>query len=372
MNLKRGLFWALLIVLGSAVLAAHAQGDSVKPALLPIGVTDADHKVGYVQGAKGGVEALNLENGDVLWTTKESGTPLVAFGKLLVVQRPVAGKANCVRIAVLDTSEKGKEMQLSDEVVFPEWVSVGVEYGRTFSSQARILKGTLLLKWKANAFYAGGARPTPEIEEAARKEASGVAQVDLKSGKVAMLDLAKAPAEDKVKLPAELAKIASQQYWTGSDWKTEPFVVGKTVSALSLKEEGGNKATLSLKRWSLETGKPLETVELLRGKSLWPQVSLEGSHVFVHQAIPKEQLPAGDYAWWVFSLESGKQIAKFPHQSLNQVAVYGKQAYHLVGSDRIGPGREVQPRSLRAIDLATGKMAWERPVEGVRVLLPRP
>jgi hypothetical protein len=38
--------------------------------------------------------------------------------------------------------------------------------------------------WQANAFYAGGARPSPEIEAAARKEASGFARIDLQSGKV--------------------------------------------------------------------------------------------------------------------------------------------------------------------------------------------
>jgi hypothetical protein len=32
----------------------------------------------------------------------------------------------------------------------------------------------------------------------------------------------------------------------------------------------------------------------------------------------------------------------------------------------------LQPRSLRAIDLKTGKTAWERPVEGQKVLLPLP
>jgi hypothetical protein len=49
----------------------------------------------------------------------------------------------------------------------------------------------LWLSWEARAWYAGGARPTPQIEKAARKDASGVARIDLDSGKVEPLDSAK-------------------------------------------------------------------------------------------------------------------------------------------------------------------------------------
>jgi hypothetical protein len=174
-------------------------------------------------------------------------------------------------------------------------------------------------------------------------------------------------------LPESLAKTLSHQYWTGSDWKTELFVVGKTVSALTVKEAGGLGA-MALKRWDLDTGKPLETVELLRGKALWPQLSIDGGYLFVHQGVVKEQLPPGDYAWWVFSLETGKQVGKFPFESvLNNVVVYGSRAYHLVdGKVKFQPGPTVQPRSLRAIDLMSGKILWERPVEGQKVLPPLP
>ena len=85
-------------------------------------------------------------------------------------QVPVAGNANSVRIVVLDVKQKGKQVLESQAIVFPEWVSVTVTYGRTFSSQASVLSGELLLRWKANAFYAGGAPPPPEV--IARAEAS--------------------------------------------------------------------------------------------------------------------------------------------------------------------------------------------------------
>jgi PQQ enzyme repeat len=377
MNCRNDQLRCWLVLLGltfqSAALAAPG-GNPVAPVPLPAGITDQAGKVGYVSGAKGGIEAIDLESGEVLWEAKEPARPLVVWDKLLIAQADSADKANAVRILVLDITQKGKRVLESDPVTFPEWVSVGVTYGRSFSSQARVHNGELLLRWRANAFYAGGAAPTPEILEAAKKEASGVAQVNLESGKVAMLPAEKAPPDPKGKLPEQLAKKVSLQYWTGSDWKTDLFVVGNTVSALDVQAPGG-VATMSLKRWDLTTGKPLDTVELLRGKELWPQVSIDGQHVFVHQALVKEQLPPGDYAWWVFSLETGKQLCKLPYEGpLNNVTVVGTRALFLVGGQRLGPrpGNMVQPRSLRALDLKTGKVAWERPVEGVKVLLPLP
>lgn len=362
--------WSALMALVMFTPAAAAQQVS-KP--LPIGVADAAGKIGYIPAASGGVEAIDLDTGKVLWANKDAGKPVAVGGKQLATQTGVADKANSLRIVVLDITDKGKQLSMSDTVMFPDWVSVAPTYGRTFSAEGNIEDGTLLLKWKANAFYAGGAPPPPEVVEAAKKEATGVARVDLANGKVTMLPADKAPVGPKVKLPDSLAKTMSQQYWTGSDWKTDLFIVGKTVSAISVKEAGGI-GEMALKRWDLETGNPLETVELLRGKALWPQRSVDGGYLFVHQGVVKEQLPPGDYAWWVFSLESGKQVGKFPFESvLNNVVVIGSRAYYLVGGPaKFQPVPAVQPRFLRAIDLMSGKTLWERPVEGEKLLPPLP
>jgi hypothetical protein len=103
-------------------------------------------------------------------------------------------------------------------------------------------------------------------------------------------------------------------------------------------------------------------------------VSLDGVHVLIHQALPKEQLLEGDYAWWVFSLETGKQVAKLPYQA-GTMAIFGPRAFQVVTGPRKGPGRPgvgEQPRTLRALDLKTGKLVWERPVEPQRMLPPLP
>jgi hypothetical protein len=362
-----------VLLLPSAVLAAPAD-NSAAPVPLPGGVADPAGKTGYLANDKGGFDAVNLENGELLWDSKDAPRPLVAFDQFLVCQLPLADKPNQVRIVVLDVSQKGKRLLESDPVVFPDWVSVGLRHGRSFTSEGRIHKGELLLKWDAHAFYAGGAAPTPEIVKRAKMDASGVARVSLETGKAEQLEADKVPAEVAPKLPRELEKVASQQYWTGRDWKTTPFVAGNTVSALALNDTGGETAKLTLKRWELATGKELEAVELLKGKSLWPQVSPDGRYVFVHQALVKEQLPEGDYAWWVFSLEDGKQVAKLPYEQ-GLTTVLGPRAYFLVTGPRKGPPMGInaaQPRQIKAVDLKTGKTEWERPIEPQRTLPPLP
>jgi hypothetical protein len=341
---------------------------------LPGGVADPAGKTGYLANDKGGIDAVNLETGELLWESKEAPRPLGASDQFLVCQLPVKEKANQVRIVVLDVSQKGKRMLESDPVVFPDWVSVGLTHGRTFASEGRLHKGELLLKWEAHAFYAGGAAPTPEIVKRAKKDASGVARVNLETGKVEMLEADKVPPEASPKLPRELEGVVSQQYWTGRDWKKAPLVVGNTLCALAVSDSGGGTAKLTLKRWDLATGKELEPVELLQGKSLWPQVSPDGRYLFVHQALVKEQLPEGDYAWWVFGLADGKQVAKLPYEP-GLTTVLGPRAYFLTTQPRKGPpvgGALVQPRQIKAVDLKTGKTEWERPIEPQRMLPPLP
>jgi outer membrane protein assembly factor BamB len=368
----------VLLVYCERAVAAGAKETDTAAVILPGGVADAAGKTGYLANDKGGIDAVNLETGELLWDSKEPGKPLIVRDQRLIIQVPVKDKPNQVRILALDVSKKGKRVLESKPVVFPDWVAVGLTHGRTFSSRGWIHKGDLLLVWNARAFYAGGAKPTPEIERRARKNAAGVARVNLESGKVDMLDADKAPKETGPKLPKELESIKSQQYWTGTDWKTTPIVAGKIVAALALKQAGGRQ-TLNLKRWDLATGKEVETVSLLTGKSLWPQLAPDGRHLFVHQALVREQLPEGDYAWWVFSMETGKQVAKLPFVGGSQgMTVIGPRAYFMVAGERKGgrpfggPGAFDQPRLIWAVDLKTGKKLWERAIEPHRELPPLP
>src|SRR5689334_20951412 len=79
----------VLALVPVAVFAAPAPrivavGYAV-PRTLPFGVAGDDGKVGYFTGEKGGLEAVNLETGRVLWKTDTDGQPLAVWDR-----KPVA------------------------------------------------------------------------------------------------------------------------------------------------------------------------------------------------------------------------------------------------------------------------------------------
>lgn len=334
---------ALLVLAGGTPATFAAAAPEAKHAyVLPWGIVDGGGRHGYVLNPSGGIDTLDLENGKLLWKTEKPLRPLALVGKRLVTQATEKGKANAVRVVVLDVMAKGKELLRSDPVTFPDWVAVGLTYGRSFTSSAWVDGDSLLLRWQARAWYAGGARPTPEIERRARKNADGVARIDLKTGRVATLDPAKAPAAPAVKPP------------TG----VETIVV----------EPDGARQKLVVKR---KGGAPWV---LLEGRALMFHLAADGRTLLAHQALVKSALPEGDYAWWVFSLETGKQVAKFAYEegTVSATAV-GPRAYVVVQRAARGPRFGMTAlRILKAVELKSGKILWEHPTEGFRMLPPLP
>jgi hypothetical protein len=211
------------------------------------------------------------------------------------------------------------------------------------------------------------------MERRARKHALGVACIDLKSGKVVQLKKGQIPKPDGPKLPKELAKVKSLQYLNGSSWENRPLVVDGRAVALVQENANGEQA-IKYRAWDLKTAKPKgDALLLLRGKALWPMISADGRTLFIHKALPAKALPKGDYAWWVFSLATGKQVAKIPFEpGTREITRAGKRVYYVIEVSRGGPRGYTSTRTLKAIDLKSGKQVWQRQIWAPPVLLPLP
>lgn len=163
---------------------------AILPIALPDGVSDAKGKFAYLQNSDGGVDAIEIATGKTKWTTKTTAKLLRLHSNSpnsLVVQVPVDNQANSLKIAVLD-SATGRNLLLSDALVFPDWVVVAAEdgeiYGKSFKTLVLINQNMISLMWNASSHYAGRAAPPPEVEEAARHNESGYFHVDLTTGRV--------------------------------------------------------------------------------------------------------------------------------------------------------------------------------------------
>jgi hypothetical protein len=136
-----------------------------------------------VRAKAGGVEALDLATGKPLWTNTDADRPAGGSDKVVLAWTEEAKKPNMFRVVAVDAAT-GKTLAKSDPVVMPDWVTTARVWGWKFGAAARVDGDTAVVAWQASAFYAGGPRPSPEMEQAAAKAAAGLAVADLKTGKV--------------------------------------------------------------------------------------------------------------------------------------------------------------------------------------------
>lgn len=153
---------------------------------IPGGLVDPADNAIYVMNTDGGIDALEIKTGKLLWKTPKGETylPLAVVDKR-VVARMLDQKE--IRIAVLDSAEKGKQLLKSEVLSFPDWVAPyrhhwfenrfggGSGFFRhEFSARERIDGNHLVIEWQG--MYRKG-----QVE---KKEGKGSFRIDLKTGRV--------------------------------------------------------------------------------------------------------------------------------------------------------------------------------------------
>ena len=200
-SMRKYLYFLSLACLFSHVSVIHAT-EIERPVCFPLGVADANGKIGYVRDFAKGIEAIDLGSGQLLWKTAVASRPLIAFDNLLVAGA-VGNKPNIFIVSLFDAARSG-EIRIQASVEFPPWVTVYPVDGPAFAIQAQLRRSNerweLLLEWRARSRYTGGAHPPPFIERQNRKDAVGEVSIDLKTGTVVstsskeIIDDAQAPA----------------------------------------------------------------------------------------------------------------------------------------------------------------------------------
>src|SRR5246127_1152619 len=86
------------------------SGDGGSPHQIPGGVADAEGNTGYLANPAGGLDAVDLAKGKLLWAPRGASRPLALDGNRLVCRADVKGKANSIRLVVLAVNQKGKRL----------------------------------------------------------------------------------------------------------------------------------------------------------------------------------------------------------------------------------------------------------------------
>ncbi len=369
---RAGQPWMLVVL----SLLTASSGSTAPPTLttststpihLPQGIADPQGRVGYFASATGGIEAIDLATGSVLWQTSEAQIPLLLDGEHLLAQAGV--KRNRLRVLRLDLKRGGECDMESDPVVFPAWVVTGEAPGRLFSARWRVERHHMVLDWEASAWYIGASKPTPEEAEAARKRADGQVFVDLRTGQIDVRPPTKVVRPVGPTLPEHLQKKSLRwQGRYGDGWKV-----------LSLEDHRGKQRFL-LHTWTPGEQTASEPKELLVGEHLQARTTLDESVLCLRECnlrpedrtslMPKKTLPP----WHLFSATTGDLLGSIPHEPGGHAfAVLGKRAFYLVSGSFGGSLQRggVQTQTLRAVDLSTGKKLWEHPVAG-KLIAPPP
>jgi hypothetical protein len=195
------LLLAALAAVANPVLADDAKpspagtpicwGGVVAPDAKTVFVPAADPKTLSRFAAGGWVEARDLATGKKLWENKDAERAAAASDKLVVAWVGDAKKANAFRVVVIDAAT-GKTVTKSDPITMPDWAETWTGSGNKFLPEARIDGDTVTVAWWTSSQpILGPANNLPA------KVAEGIVTVDVKTGKVTVLDRKKKEGEFK-------------------------------------------------------------------------------------------------------------------------------------------------------------------------------
>ena len=189
MTVRAGWALALLALLAPGV--SMAAGDSIR-ALHEGVVIDSASGAAYVMSPRGGIDALELATGNVMWNSRDAAKPLLLKdGKLLAQARP--GKDGELVVVALEA--KGGKTQGRVGIEIPSFVRANVLDGpsRKFRTQAfEAADGAVVVTWTAEEGRAlqglvepEGAKAPVENAAAAAKtpSLSGAVKVDMAAGR---------------------------------------------------------------------------------------------------------------------------------------------------------------------------------------------
>lgn len=293
----------LLIFLAASAFAAPA-GVGLRDGV----VVDTARSVAYVMHPQGGIQALNLRSGNVLWHSREAERPLALAGNRLVAQaRPAAGE---LRIVALDV----RGGALTTKAGYPMPEGVQAEVSETLQQAFHLTAmpsedGGVVLTWEVEELSGLPKRRdeqlgSPEqIEAESRASRQGTALFDPNTGR--------------------LSKVAARQ-------------MARPAVARSLSAPSSVEARFS---------------------------SADGRHVLTSRLV--DDAAALPYQWTISDAKTGAVLGTLRSEaSMSPFAVVGTRLVHLAQPTLRMEGDELveRPLRLRAVDLTTGREAWHREI----------
>jgi hypothetical protein len=359
-----GLFWTELVLLAiivvglaSAGACTGSSGESFE--FRPGVLVDSDAATCYLMNISGGIDALDLYSGEVLWTATTAQKPLLLLGGTLIAQAEPGERGNVLRLVLLDAGGNGTEESRVD-IDLPDGVQAVINdgVGRVFRTEAWPAPNGLVVGWSyAEAPARGADRRSQDKTQVLRVE--GAVQLNVETGAVTALAQVERPGPTP--LPAELARLDEAGRLARPLWRS-----GDVYAAARRVTRDGTERTV-LKRWQATTADSLPDVTLFTEDHTIRYPSADNTHLLASRR-DRASTTKASYDWVVFSLATGARAGElrmdFPAAWF---FVTGNLLVHEVQyqAHLLDGAWTEEPRQVRAIALETGEELWAHPLRDI-------
>lgn len=321
-------------------------------------IVDPDRSAVYLMNIEGGIDAVDLASGKLLWRTDRVAKPLLCHDDLLVAQTEPQVGQHFLRIALLKTRDITAGPRFVD-IPLPADVQAMIDdrMESTFSTAARIREDTLVLSWHYTYRRITGPPPGPD-DQALDRKTTGSVGIDIHTGRIHPINEVAALPEPE--LPATVTRLKDGQAPPGPVWR-----VGNVLVAIQRATHEG-KQRVGLQRWDAKTGEALAGVTLFEGGLNFRSVSADKSHLLASRRAASDSRA---WEWAVYSLETGAQVAELRHDApAAWFFLSGSRLIHEtnVTSRLVRDQVVVEPGKLRAVDLVTGAEVWTHAIRDTR------
>lgn len=306
--LTRALYAAVFL------MPAYSYAAELRPGV----VVDVDRGRLYLMSPNRTIEAVDLGNGGVLWTSNQAARPLVLGNGLLTAQSEEAPSPNTLGLVVLD-AERGRSVA-KNSVALPPNVRASIDdrLSSKFVASAVTVGENSFVSWEHREAPVRGippgtddADPRERAPAAAlvRRETSGVVRLNLRSGEVSAM----APGD----MPPG-AREARRAF----------------TAALAVSEDPSQRR------------------------------SIDGRHVLRSERIADDRV-WDKYRWTIIERATGGKVGELrSHLSQSAFIVVKNRIIFDTGpfARRTDAGIVQQPPMVRAVDLGSGKEVWSRPI----------
>jgi hypothetical protein len=300
----------------------------------------------------GGIDALELASGKLLWTATAAGKPLAAFDDRLAAQAEPTRGSRSLPIALVSTKD-GRRIDASIEVPMPAGVmppSIDNRLGFASSVNAGVEQDGLLVRWTVTRTQVSG-MPRPMSV----RNDSGAAIISWQTHQATTLAPDQAAARLRIATSPATARLKGTEGLYFAPQQAARFFVSVKPGPASA------DGAAVLKRWSADSGEPMPDIDLGPGYVV-SSVSADQS---LFLAVSSTSPTRPGYRWSLYAIASGERVAeaRLPDSAQPFFVWHSILIYEAAPASRnVGGTLVEEPLALRGLNLKTGTEIWKRPL----------